>query len=123
MTGLMRTQMKRNHKLKISRMPGLTRLRCEPCNFYAALIDGATKAETERLVKQAADEHLNPIKYQPLPEALARVFTGGFSELREKCTCSADQNDPLAFSLAEQEQRRKRCPVHGSTTGGDENER
>lgn len=61
------------HKLEISRMSGLTRLRCEPCKFYAALVDGATEAETEKAIKETALAHLT----------------------------AADPNDPLALSLAE----------------------
>jgi hypothetical protein len=81
-----------NHKLEISRMPGLTRLRCEPCGFYAAIIDSEIEAKTDSAIRQTARAHLNLVK----------------------CTCSADPKDPLAFSLAEQAEREKRCPVHGA---------
>ena len=44
------------HKLEISRMPRLTRLRCR-CGFYAALVDGIDERETERAISEAAAKH------------------------------------------------------------------
>jgi len=43
--------------LQIARMPGLTRLKCEGCGFYAAICDGPTEALTDAAVRAAAANH------------------------------------------------------------------
>jgi len=48
------------HKLEIARMPGLTRLRCEPHQFHAWLTNGATETETNRIIKEIAEAQLGP---------------------------------------------------------------
>lgn len=46
-------------RLQTRRLPGLITLKCDGCGFLAEIIPGATDAETERFIREAASQHDN----------------------------------------------------------------
>lgn len=108
MTNNATTMTKKACKLERSDMPGLVRLRCQGCGFYAAIdVSGLSDKGREKLVREHAQSHEQHEAVQPgeLDPTMEEYFSGRMRKEGGATMASGNHNE----LTAEEKQERRRA--------------